>query len=319
MGEVVRTVPTTPAPVSLRAAAGDGVDWRVDPLPTVGQGDDGTRWQHSWGFRSPPCRPIVAGPAGCRVATDPREWDPSAAVLFEGRPFEFEAQLECGWSGADESSLLAEARAAFERGASAAVAAELWGGAAARGEIDESGTSGYEGNRWLTRSDDPVSAMTVLSDAAVTPTGAMALAESYLACCSDVGRGVVHVPPALLAVLHSAGALLEPTTPTGRRYTPAGHTVVSDCGYTGEAPGTAAAGPTDPDDGVLWMYVTGPMVVRVSPLQPIGTNEEVAALLATDNDRVAVVGGLAMSVWGCCHGGVPVDVSAHGLDLEAEG
>lgn len=313
MGEVLRTQPTTPAPVSLRAAAGDGVDWRVDPLPTAGQADDGTRWHDRWTYRTPPCRPIEVGPGGCRTATLGRDWDPKRPVAFEGQPFGFEAQLECSW-GIDADGLLAEARAAFERGASAAVATELWSGEQARGEIDEAGTSGYEGNRWLTRSDDPVSAITTLNGGDPTqPVGALGLIESYLACCSDIGRGVVHVPPALLAVFRNLGLLLEPTTPTGRRYTPAGHTVVSDCGYDGTAPGTAAAGPTAPAAGTLWIYATGPIVARVSALTPIGTNEDVAALLATTNDRVAVASGLAMVAWGCCHAGIAVDVSDYDL------
>lgn len=315
MGDVARSLPTAPGPVSLRGAAGDGVDWRQDAPPSAGQPDDSSRWAPAWSYRSAPCRPIVVGPVGCRVDDDPeRDWDASRPVIFGGRAFGFESQLECGWASAGED-LVKEAQAAFDRGASAAVAAELWGGAVARAKIDDAGTSGYEGNRWLTRSDDPVSAMTVLSDDPVPLTGALALAESYLACCSDVARGVLHAPTPLLAPLRGANLLLEPTTPTGRRYTPAGHTVVSDCGYTGSAPGTAAAGPTTPDDGVLWMYVTGPLVVRVSTGVAIGTDEEVAALLATTNDRVAVVQGLAMAAWGCCHAGVPVDVSEFGLDV----
>jgi len=211
-----------------------------------------------------------------------------------------------------------EAAAAFDRGASAAVATELYRGAQARQMITD-GSASAGGNRWLTRSDHPTSALVELSDAVagVPLVGALGLVESYLACCSDVARGVVHVPAALLAPMLASGLILEPTTPSGRRYTPAGHVVVADCGYTGEGPGTAAQGPQDPGDGVLWIYATGPLVARVSPLTSIGTDADVAALIASTNDRVALAQGMAMVAWGCCHGGVPVDVTDFGLDLAA--
>lgn len=315
MGEVSRQLPTVPAPASLQAAAGDGlVDWRTDPAPGVGTPDD-RRWHRSWTYRTPPCRPVVAGPAGCRPG-DPRDWDPQRPVVFTGAPFGFEAQLECSVP-ADATQLGTEARAAFDRGASAAVATELYRGAVSRQLIDD-GNDLADGNRWLTRSDDPVSPITELSDAVdgVPLVGALGLLESYLACCSDVGRGVIHAPSSLLPAMLGSG-LLEPLTPTGRRYTAGGHLVVADCGYTGEAPGTAEEGPQDPGDGVLWLYATGGLVARVSPTLDLSSDEDVAALIATTNDRVAVSQGLAMVAWGCCHAGVPVDVSPYGLDFEA--
>lgn len=313
MGEVSRQQPTVPAPTSLQAAAGDGmVDWRTDPAPGVGASDDGRRWHRSWSYRTTACRPIVAGPGGCRPG-DPRDWDAQRPLIFTGVPFGFEAQLECSVP-ADGADLGAEARAAFDRGASAAVATELYRGAQARAMIDDN-SEAAEGNRWLTRSDDPVSPL--VDDLASGPmplVGALGILESYLACCSDVGRGVIHLPNSLLPAALGSG-LIEPTTPTGRRYTAGGHLVISDCGYTGEAPGTAAQGPQDPEDGALWVYATGPLVVRVSPTLDLSSDEDVAALIATTNDRVAVSQGLAMVAWGCCHAGVPVDVTPYGLDL----
>lgn len=317
MGDVSRVLPTTAAPTSLRAAAGEGViDWRVDDLPASGAPDDGSRWQRQWSFRSAPCLPVQVGPAGC-AAGDSRPHDPSRPVIFTGAPFAVEAQVECS-TASDGDALVAEARAAFERGVSPAISTELYRGAVARSEIDD-GSTLAEGNRWLTRSDDPVSALVELSEATdgVPLVGAVGLVESYLATCADGGRGVIHVPPALLAAMTAENLLIDPATPSGRRYSPGGHLVVADAGYTGEAPGTASEGPQDPTDGVLWIYATGPMVVRVSPLTPIGTDEEVAELLATTNDRIALAQGVAMVAWGCCHGGVPVDVTPYGLDLVA--
>lgn len=314
MGEVSRPLPTAPAPTSLRAAAGDGlVDWRSEGPPSSGDPDSPSRWHRSWSLRTPPCRPVIAGPGGCRPG-DERDWDPARPLIFTGVPFGFEAQLECS-APADGGSLLEEARAAFDRGASSAIASELWSGTQAKAMIADNSTAA-EGNRWLTRSDHPVSAMTVLDDDAggVPLAAALGLIESYLACCSDVGRGVVHVPPVLVPPMLGANLLVAPTTPSGRRYTAGGHVLVADCGYTGDGPGTADQAAQPADAGTLWIYATGPLVVRVSPSISIGTDADVAEMLASTNDRVAVAGGLGFAAWGCCHAGVAVDVTDLGLN-----
>lgn len=309
MGEVVaRQLPTTPAAISLRAAAGDAVDLALEDLGT-------SQWRLGWSFKSPPCRPIKVGPAGCALAgdepTDERSWDPKRPTLFSGYPFTFEAQLECSMP-VDASEQLAEARRAIDRGAVPAIATELYNGAKARAQI-AGGNSAYGGNRWITRSDDPVSPLTVVANEPTELPGAIGRLESYLACCSDVGRGVIHVPPALVSPMAKEGLLLPPTTAGGTRYSPAGHIVVSECGYTGDAPGTAAAGPHDPGVGVMWIYATGPLVIRYSVDSPVGTLAAAAALIAETNDLVTVVGGSAMAAWGCCHAAAAVDVSAYGL------
>ena len=154
MGEVGQALSLAPAPGGLRAAVGDGVSYPgLEQLPRSGA-DDNSRWERSWSYRTPPCRPIEVGPSGC-TAGDPRDWDPQRPLVWEGKPFSIEAQVECS-APVPESDLVGWAQSAFERSIFPAVAAELYSGEIARGE-------GYDGNRWLTRSDDPTSELEVLA------------------------------------------------------------------------------------------------------------------------------------------------------------
>lgn len=327
MGDVARPLPTTPAPASLRAAGTSGVvDIRQTPLPTSGQPDGPDRWAPDWSYRAPACRPIEAGSGGCpAVPSDARkDWDPSTPMIWQGKPFGFEVQLECslplalgtGGVAEQQAAFAAEAVAAMERGAVPAIAEELYQGTVARANIN-GGNTAWDQQRWITRADDPVSEMVQInSDTDPVPlAGAIGLLEQYLACCSDVGRGVIHVPPAVIPPIASLGTQLQPATTGGARFSPSGHVLVADCGYTGIGPADADDDPDLPPDGVMWLYATGPIVVRYAPGVPIATIEDVQAYFLPDNNTVALVPALAMATWGCCHAGVAVDVSPFGLTL----
>jgi hypothetical protein len=318
MGDVTRPLPTTPAPASLRAAGASGVVTIItDPLPVAGQEDGPGRWQADWQFRSPPCRPIEVGAGGCPAvdADSLKDWDPQQPSIWEGKPFGMEVQLECSLP-ANQADLAAEGRAALERGMVPQVAQELYSGAIARNEI-AAGNTAWDQNRWLTRADDPVSELTIINEDTdpVPLAGAIGLLEQYLACCSDVGRGVIHVPPSVVPPITSLGTMLAPPSTGGARFSPSGHVLVADCGYTGEGPGDADDGPSLPPDGVMWLYATGPIQVRVSLGYKLDSIEDVAAWFLPDNNTVAAELALGMAVWGCCHAAVAVDVSPFGLTL----
>lgn len=287
---------------------GDGVNFGgVERLPRGGAPDD-ERWELEFSLRVPPCLPVQVGPGGCHIDSA-REWDPQRPLIWQHmRPFGFEAQLGCSLplEGVD---LLAEARSALDRASFPRIGAELYSGSVARAQ-------NWSDNRYLTRSDDPVSPITVLSDAPMPLVGALGLIDSYLTCCVDGGHGVVHAPAALLAAMGSDGHILAPSTPAGRRYTWGGNVVVAECGYTGEAPGTFAAGPQFPGANVLWLYVTSTVAIRVGFGPAISSDEDVAALIVVDNNTVAVTQGMGLGVWGCCHAGVPVDCTDLGLGLD---
>lgn len=316
MGDVTRPLPTAPAPASLRAAGASGVvTIQTDNLPVFGQPDSPERWQADWQFRTPPCRPVVVGAGGCPATDTPKEWDPERPYIWQGKPFGIEAQLECSLP-ADQDMLAAEVRAAMERGMMPQVAQELYSGAVARENIN-AGNTAWDENRWLTRTDDPVLPLTVINDddTPVPLAGGIGLLEQYLSCCSDVGRGIIHVPPAVVPPITSLGTMLAPPSTGGARFSPSGHVLVADCGYTGYGPGDTEEGPQLPADGVMWLYATGPLQVRLSTILPIDSIEQVEAFFLPDNNTVAVAPALAMYVWGCCHAAVAVDVSPYGLSL----
>lgn len=336
MGDVTRRLPTTPAPASLRAAGASGVvNIQEDPWPQMGDLDNPRRWQQDWQFTWPACRPLIVGAQGCAsfVPDDAHKtWNPGGTSVAQGKPFQIEAALECtlpiypeppgdgdGGIAEGQASLVQRTQDALVRGLMPQVSTELWSGAVAR-EAIAAGLTGYNGNRWLTRSDygDVVSGaglVEINDDTSPVPlVGAIGLLEQYLACCSDVGRGIIHLPPALLGPLASEGTSLAPSTTGGPRFSASGHVLVADCGYTGYGPDTDDE-PTLPPDGVMWIYATGPLEVRYSTATPIGTVEEVEALFALYNNTTAIVPAEAMYVWGCCHAAVAVDTSEWGLTL----
>lgn len=337
MGDLTERLPTGPAPASLRAAATSGVvTIRQDPWPTSGELDNPRRWQQEAQFTWPACRPLVVGTQGCATfvsdETD-KGWDPgSRSVVNHLRPIQIEAQLECtlpitaeppGAEGIDggQASLVAEVAAALERGLIPQVAEELWQGNVARDALDDNQTS-YEDNRWLTRADygDIVSGagITVINEDTdpVPLAGAIGLLEQYLAGCSDVGRGVIHVPPAVVPPLASLGNMLNSGATTGgARFSPSGHVLVAEAGYNGYGPADFDEEPNQPPDGVFWLYATGPLFIHWSTMTPIGTIDEVKALFAEYNNTVALAPAEAVAIWGCCHAAVAVDMSPYGLTL----
>lgn len=323
MGDLTRRLPTTPAPASLRAAGTSGVvTITQDPWPAPGEPDNPTRWQQTAQFTWPACRPLVVGAQGCATFVDSdidKAWTPGGrSVVNSIRPIQIEAQLECTLPLVQDT-LVADVNAALERGLIPQVAQELWSGAVARAALDDGDTS-YNGNRWLTRSDygDVVSGAGLVEindeDSPVPLVGAVGLLEQYLSCCSDVGRGVIHIPPALIGPLASEGTSLAPPTSGGARFTASGHALVADCGYTGYGPDDES-GPTLPPDGVMWLYATGPLFIHYSTMATIGTVEEVMAMFADYNNTVALAPAEAVAIWGCCHAAVAVDVSEYGLTL----
>lgn len=327
MGEVSRPLPTTPAPASLRAAGTSGtVDLRADGLPSIGEPDSPARWQADWQYRAPACVPLVSGAYGCPLpdAESLKGWDPGTPLIWQGKPYGIEAQLECslplgiggGSSEAEQAAFVEEARLALERGVIPMVASELYNGTIARAEI-AAGNTAWDQNRWITRADDPVDTVNILGgntaagDNPVPLSGAIGYLEQYLASCSFVGRGVIHVPPFLLTPLAAEGQTLAPTTSGGARFSASGHTVVADFGYNGNGPADSDAAVNTPPAGVTWIYATGPVTVRYSLGAPLGTIEEVAAFFLPNNNTTAQAPALAMATWGCCHAAVPVDITPY--------
>ncbi len=308
MGDLARPLPTTPAPASLRAAGTSGVvDLQATGLPFDGM-DDSTRWAPDWQYRAAACKPIVVGAGGCpAVDTDAlKDWDPGSPLIWNGKAYGIEAQLECSLP-ADQDMLAAEVSAALERGVVPAIAQELYQGNIGRAN---EAVNGWEQQRWITRADDPIDPVNILGGGEGNPTpllGALGLLEEYLANCTNVPRGVIHVPPRLVPAIAGQGMMLAPPTSGGARFSPSGHVLVADQGYDGRGPADADEPADDPPSGVLWMYATGPLTVRYAPGLPISSIEDVQDYFLPDNNTVAIRPALGMATWGCCHAAVAVD------------
>ena len=316
MGNLARPLPTTPGPVSLGAAGSSGVvDIQSTGLPTSGM-DWNERWAPDWTYRAPACKPIVVGAGGCPTVDDAalKGWEPGTPLIWQGKSYGIEAQLECSLplafaTGTDDQQAAfgREAEAALQRGTLPAIAEELYKGTIGRAN---NAVDGWEQQRWITRADDPVDPVNILGGGEGNPTplvGAIGLLEEYLALCSNVPRGVIHVPPRLVPALASEYQFLSPPTSGGTRFSPSGHVLVADQGYDGYGPADADAEPNEPPSGVLWLYATGPLTVRYAFGQSISSIEDVAAYFLPDNNTVAIQPALGMATWGCCHAAVAVD------------
>lgn len=92
-------------------------------------------------------------------------------------------------------------------------------------------------------------------------------------------QAIFHVSPAMLVCLRSSDAVER--EPDGLLYTPTGHLVIADGGYTGAAPSGAdvvdengdPVSPAALGDGEEYIYVTGPIAWDYGPEQTFGPGD----------------------------------------------
>lgn len=294
---------TIPAPqsslptVGLRASIGAGVVFNgIERYSTAID-----RWwtPAGWNFETPPCSELQSG----TICVNPRPFAPGNPGVQEGVALSFESQIQCSTWGTDiiasdgkvsipkfEEYALEQ----FNRQAFAAISSEIWSGT-------ESRASGYQ-NKYLALDDGNV---TDLSPAgAVSIKDGIGLLDEYLACCNPQGNGLIHSPVKYLTYFGAEELMVD--TGTSRRATHGGNTIVAECGYAGTGPGDFLTGPTplDPaEPGKVWLYATGPMLIRIivdeSPLSHVDI---------LNNDATTVLSGHYMFGWSCCHAAVQVEV-----------
>jgi hypothetical protein len=177
--------------------------------------------------------------------------------VVEYRPWDLQVIHPCHSTfGLDEVQLDAELTRAMDTVESFAIARELWQGDLTRaaetaGDVDTANLS-------LVGSDPTVLA----AGAPQSPKAALGLLQAAAGRALRGQQVYVHAAPEVepfLPDLTRDGNLL-----TTRR----GNLVVSDAGYPNTAPGGA-----DAADGVGWLYATGPVVVRRSPIERVGIGE----------------------------------------------
>lgn len=149
---------------------------------------------------------------------------------------------------------------------------------------------------------------------------ALAALEDELAERLRGQLGQIHVPFSILTLLIVAGAI---RFDLGQWYSPAGHLVIVDAGYTGTAPGSSD---TTPADDAVYMYGTSSIRVQLGEVQTIPAQAEADGSIpaeAVERDVNTVViraGRLATYVWDeCVHVGIAVDTTVDPLGGGAAG
>jgi hypothetical protein len=207
-------------------------------------------------------------------------------------PWELQVEHPChSRFGISEAQLDDELRRAMDATESFAIARELWAGDLTHAAVD----AGDAATPNLSLVDGP----TILNGGTAVPVHrALGIIEQALGEALRGQRAYVHLSRETLALfgyLQSTGNLLTSFS---------GNLLVADAGY----PGTAPIGETG-TAGVSWIYGTGPVVVRRTPL--FAFDDEVASLdIATNTYTRRASKVVAATFDDAAHFAVPVDLNA---------
>lgn len=289
--DLVEAPPATPPRYSLLIAA-----------PTA---EDG-RWQGGWEFAPEGCGTSQGGRTAvdCFGGTDALDPEDNLGKVG-GEPFAVWAADRCSTFGYRARDYIGRARRQLAAIESFQIAEELWEGSL-NGEPSLAGQT--IDNRPLV---DPSS--DTVTDGPTSPTGALAMLVDGLGKCGAGRQGMIHVTPQLLVHLSTVGAIYRDS---GAWYTPMGHLVVADDGYTGAGPGEDGGVPASSSQ---WAYATSMLRVRLSPVQTVPDLPEddttnptgwPAAVDPRDNVVLVIAQRLAGITWDeCCHLAAEVNLS----------
>lgn len=228
--------------------------------PTID--DPALRWID--GFRWQPELASGASAVGieCGGGTADRAGDePAQLGTEEFDPFLVWAAERCSTKGRAGRDWLGRARRSLEAQQSYLAAAELWDGTV--GEAS--------GNANLASSD-----ATTLSVSAVPVTVGLTWLDGALSRALRNRPGMVHVRPEVVPMLVNESLV---RWDNGGWYTPMGHTVVADAGYSGDGPRSEPGGArADADGASQWMYATDLVSVRLGPVETMPASTSDGAL-----------------------------------------
>lgn len=214
--------------------------------------------------------------------------------LGEYKPFAVQSIVRCSTLGSRRVDWEDRALNALEACTSKGVEYEFWEGPLAQAAIAD-GDTDYP-NRYLNNGD--AEDVTPTPGTPVKVRYGLALLEGALADAGCGNRGFVHAPV-------SVASVLPVKEKDGVLQTPLGNYLIAGSGY----PGTGT-GLTNPSLGSrMWLYATGPVMVRlgdkeVSPGSVAEFTDSSTNTIALSAERAASV------VWdGCAHFGVLVDLS----------
>jgi hypothetical protein len=213
------------------------------------------------------------------------------AVVY--RPWDLQVQDPCPTTfGYQEAEVTARLRRAADSIESYAIARELWTGELSEQEAAAIG-GGAEPNLYLAK--DP----TVLGSGPVSPRRGLGLLQKAAGDAFHGQQVFLHIARDAITMfgpdLAKVGNLL---------YTNLDNVVVADAGYPGTPPeGTSAAA------NVSWMYATGPVVVRRSPLVLDSANDAEVIDTRTNTIRRTAGKRVAATFDTCAYFAVPITLS----------
>lgn len=213
--------------------------------------------------------------------------------LVEYRPWDLQVQDPCATTfGYSEELVTARLRRAADAIESFAIAHELFTGELAKAEAAALG-GGAEPNLYLTNGP------TVLGSGAVSPRRGLGMLEQAVGEALHGQQAFLHLSrealPLLWGNLSKVGQLL---------YTAVDNVAVADAGYPGGPPdGTSAVA------NVEWIYATGPVVVRRTPLVMDSVNEAQVIDTRTNTIRRTAAKRVAATFDTCALFAVPITLS----------
>lgn len=214
-------------------------------------------------------------------------------------PFEIITKFKCSTMSRRPEEIREIAIAASESCTQKALEYELWTGslaqAAAADDSWDSATRGAFPNRFLASSS--ATDVTPVAGTPVKTKHGLALLERALASCGCGLQGTIHVT-------RDVGSALGLKNDDNALVTNLGNTVIAGSGYTGTGPdGTAPAA------NQAWMYVTGPITVRLGEILVVPDKISQAVDTARNTTAYSVSQPAAVTWNSCCHAAVLVDLS----------
>jgi hypothetical protein len=163
---------------------------------------------------------------------------------------------------------------------------------------------GAERELWVGGSNQEAKALSrdaEMVGTAVGPKTALALVEDAMAECLPGVQGVIHLPPAMAALLENS--LQEQD---GKLTTFSGSRVIVGAGYAGQVPDRTQGQTTTPMSAI---YGTGPVVAHLGPTSMVTDELAQMANIQKNEFHLRAERLVAVTFDGCCHVGATVSLT----------
>lgn len=285
LGAVVTgNAPAEPAPYGL-----------LSPAATV-VNDASAYWANGFQYETLDCVSEVTLTDICNTSVSVSGVEPTGSELFRTyHPFAVQTSFSCSTMSRTPAEIEQIARDRIDACVQKAVEHEFWSGALAKAAAEEYTGDGEYPNRYLA-STGAVDVTPTLGTAVKTKYG-LALLEGALARCGCGIKGTIHTT-------REVASALSPKNEDEKLLTPLGNLIIAGPGYDGTGPDGE-----QPTGSQVWMYATGPVTVRLGPVETVPDRPNQAVNIA-NNEATYLVEQVAAVTWNsCCHYAVLVDLS----------